>query len=424
MPVESKENLGEYTFDRTSETKTEEDTNIRIEHWERPLRDRKKGRFMVVNTSGWLFEDKSNPAPKYDLPYFQIPGILPRLNDQYYDSIVRLLQTAQRQLNRYCSMVDEHIQYHRPKAMIPRRSLDPTAYKKYTRSGVDFIEYDPVGIREPHWQLPPPLPEIIISWVSFLEKEIEMEGSVREVSLARLPKYSTRASGVLYKGLRQQDEKVLLPTIEDIDMSLQEAMKFRLLLIQKHYKPARLVKISGKNKMTTSVFIKGTELRDNSDVRVKAGVGLFSQREEKNEVVSMLIEKNLISDPRKALELLDTKGLEEFMEDEFIDVRQAERENLLMKEGKVKPKVHPDDNHLVHFATHNNERKTEDFKLWKAKPSKEWHQEHLEMHKVKLEAMAKKAQKTVMPQPETSPQGEGGRQAAMVEMLTGGGKRA
>jgi len=417
LSSEAKEDLGEYTFERTSETKTDEETNIRIEYWERPNKSRKKGRFMVVNKSGWLFEDKDNPAPKHDIPYFQIPGILPRLNDQYYDSIVRLLQTAQRQLNRYCSMVDEHIQYHKPKAMIPRGTLDPTAFKKYTRSGVDFIEYDPVGIRDPHWQSPPQLPEIIINWLTFQEKEIETEGSVREVSLARLPKYSTRASGVLYRGLKQQDEKVLIPTIEDIDMVLQDAMKFRLQLIQKHYKPARLVKISGKNKATASIFLKGTELRDNSDVRVKAGVGLFSQREEKNEVVSMLIEKGLITDPRKALELLDTKGLEEFMEGEFIDERQAERENEMLKEGKVYPLVHPDDNHAVHYRVHNDARKTDAFNLW-SKDSKLNHEKHLESHKLRMKAAVADLQKNQMQTTEQPTQQGGGTQEALLSLLS------
>jgi len=361
-----------------------EGTAIRLELWEKPYPGHDKGRFMVVG-SGWLFHDGINVSPegndkKPQIPYFQIPGILPILDDQWHDSVIRITQPAQRQLNKLKSIIDEYILHFKPKAMIPRNSLIGEELRSFTRAGVEYVIFNQLGGGNPYWQNPPAIPESIILSISNLEREIETVASMREVSFARLPKYASRASAQLFRGLKEQDEIVLTPQLDEVDANLSEAHKFRLQLIQERYNVKRLIKTVGKNKQTLVEAFRGEELRDNSDVRIRSGVDLFSQRQQKEEIVMGFIEKGLITDPRKALELLDRKDMQQFMEEEFIDERHAERENEMIRRGKVYPAVDENDNHAVHYERHNNERKKEEFRTWDKK-SQDWLMTHMDRHK-------------------------------------------
>lgn len=347
-------------FQRSNAVEPKEAMIVRKERWERPSKNYSEGRF-IVTAGGFLLWEGESPAPEGDIPYFHIQGLMPILDEQWGDSSVRIAQAAQRQFNRVGSMVDEHIQYFKPKAMIPRGALTHREKAAFCRSGIDFVEFNPTGYGNPYWQSPPPLPEMFVRWLSFLENEIETETSVRKTLQGQLPKYATRASGELFQGLLGQDQKVLYPAIEDQEVQLQAAMKYRLQLIQKHYSQARMVKITGKNKEPSVAYIKGAEIRNNTDVRIRSGVDLMRSIEAKRNVVDAMIQKGLITDPKKAFELLDVKGLEEYMEDEYIDERQAQRIIDFFKQGKAYITANKDDNHDVHFKVFNNFRKTEEF---------------------------------------------------------------
>jgi len=435
LPAESKDDIKDAGLYELDDYKTpKEPTVVRMEFWEKPSEAHPKGRFMVT-VEDWLLYDGVNPSPGGQIPYFQLPGIVPILGEPWYKSAVRVVMDAQRQFNRANSIVDEHIEYFRTKGMIPFGSLRGRDEEAFTRAGIDFVTFNP-RVGQPYFQNPPPVPETIIARLGQMEREIETQSSVREISYARLPKYASRASGVLFRGLREQDEKVLLPLIEDKNTVLEDALKFRLEIIQQHYGHPRLIKTIGRNKEPDVFYFKGAELRDNTDVKVKAGVELFSNKEVKNEVVMTFVEKGYITEPREALELLDVKGLEEYMEEKFIDERQADRENQMLKEGNAYPKVSEDDNHEVHFPKHNNQRKSSEFESW-PKKSQENLLKHMEEHKgfmVEEEKPIEEESVPTAPEVEVAPVGEGGvppppatvpttpeELVAELERLSGGG---
>lgn len=380
-----------HLFERENLEYSDEDTVIRIEFWQRPTEKHPRGRFIVATDSGWLLHTGDNPAPDHEIPYFQIPGLLPVIGEQVYDSAVRIGQQAQRQFNRYCSMVDEHIANFRIKAMIPFGSLRKGELQAFRRANVDYVIFNPRMGGNPYYQSPPPIPETIITWLHFQENELQMQTSLREVSYARLPKYSSRAPAALFEGLRQQDVSVLLPMVEEIDETCKEVMKFRLKLIKKHYDLPRLVKTVGKNKEVNINYFSGADLRDNTDIRVKSGVNIFTTRKKKEDVVMALIEKGIIQDPQKALELLDIKDLDEYMEDEFIDERQAWRHIEIMKQGKTYIAANPEDNHEVHYRVFNNFRKSEEFDTLPDK-AKRFISQRIQEHKDYMNAEAQQEQ--------------------------------
>ena len=318
-----------------------------------------KGRFLVT-CDDWLLWDKDNNTPDNDLSYFQLPGLLPRLNEPVYDSAVRIAQPAQMQFNRMNSKVDEQVENLRLKNMIPKGSMVGGDLITYKRIGVDFVEFDG-RLGTPYWQLPPPVSKDVLERLTSMEREIDASVSVREPSYGRIPKYGTRASGKLFEQLLGQDKAVLTPNVEDMDEELRPIIKHRLKLVQKHYKEGRLVKTVGRNKRVDIKYFKSADLRDNTDVRVKPGIDLLRNKQRKEEIVFAFIEKGLIKSPEEALQFLDNRTLEDYMEDQFIDERQAYRYLEIMKETDGLIAVEEEDNHDVHYRIFNNFRKTEEF---------------------------------------------------------------
>ena len=387
VPPEAKYKYSKYSYiDIEAEEKLKEDTVIRIEYHEKESKKQPNGRLVVVTSSGWLLYDGENDTP--EIPYFQLPGILPILNKQFCDSAVRIMQRSQKQFNRFGSIVDDTLSNQRIKCIVPRTAFPTGEFERYTRSGIDFVIVNPGVV--PYWEKPQSPPDLIIPWLQFQENETRNVISVRKISMGEIPAYTQRPSGPVLRGLKRQDDVVLIPQVEELDAALADPLKLRLQLIQKHYSEPRLIKTTGKNKEVSNVYLKGTELRDNTDVRVRPGVASFSDKGEANEVITIMIEKGLIKDPDQALELYQMRGLEEFMEEKFVDKRQAARENEMLKDpAKPLPKVSPDDKHEVHYEVHNNERKKEEFSLWPEK-GKTRLLEHLEEHKLE---MAKSIQK-------------------------------
>ena len=359
LPAVPKGDEGVGIFIPHNKSQSDEERTLVIERWVRPNKEYPKGRFYVI-AGDWLLWEGDSPAPDAEIPYFQFPGIFPRLGHPISESAVRVLIHPQRQFNRYCSMVDEHIENFRVKGMIPWGSLQGEDLKGYRRAGVDYVQYHP-KFGTPYMQSPPPIPETVVNWLNFMENELETESSVRKVSLGQLPKYATRASGVLYEGLRSRDKEVMYPAVDDQDEALQEAVKFRLKLIKKHYSVRRLIKTLGRNKRPIISEFKGTDLRDNTDVRVKSGVDIMTTRDKKQEVVIALVDKGFLQDPRKAMELLDVKDVDEYFEEEFIDQKQAERQIEIMKEKEIYIEADANDNHEVHYKIFNDFRKSEEF---------------------------------------------------------------
>jgi len=363
LPTVKEEEKRKGLFEGETQKENKEPMCLRIECHERPhfSEDQTKGRFLVT-CGDWLLWDKANNTPENDLSYFQLPGLLPRINEPVYDNAVRIAQPAQKQFNRMNSKIDEQVENYRLKMMHPRGSLQEGELNAMRKVGVDFVTYDG-RFGQPYWQAPPPVSKDILERLTFMEREIDTSVSVREPSYGRIPQYGTRASGKLFEQLLGQDVAVLAPNVEDMDEELRPIMKYRLKLMQKHYLEERLIKTFGRNKRPDIKYFKGVDLRDNTDVRVKPGIDLLRNKQKKEEIIFAFIEKGVLQDPQQAFEFLDNRTLEDYMEDQYIDERQAHRYLEIMKEKEGYINVEPEDNLDVHYRVFNNFRKTEEFEM-------------------------------------------------------------
>lgn len=359
LKAESKDRTDTGLFERSEFEKSDEDTVVRKEFWEMPSTEHKSGRY-IVQCQDWILYDGEKPGPKYDLPYFDIIGMIPVLDEPIGDSLVRIAQPAQRKLNRFDSLIDDHVKNWKIKGMIPWGSLRPGDKDSFTRKGVDYVTYNS-RMGAPYYQSPPPLPEFLGSVLTRAEREVDTVTSVRETSYARLPERASRASGVLFEGLRQQDEAVLISAIEEQEVALVAAQRYRLGVIQDNYDEDRLTKTAGRNKSHIVSFFKGADIRGNTDVRITPGVDILATKKRKEEAVRVLVEQQLVTDPRQALEMFGIKAIEEFYEGEFVNENQAQRQLELMKKKDIYIEANIDDNHEVMFQTFNDARKSEDF---------------------------------------------------------------
>jgi len=402
LPAEDKTKSRTGLVERTHIIKSKEETIIRLEYVEKKSKKKSEGRFAVGTSSGWLLDFRPNPFPGKQINYFKIPGILPILNEQFHDSSVRIMQNSQRQLNRLGSTVDEHLSSQRLKAIVPGGSLPPGEFERYTRSGIDFIVVNP-GMQAPFWQSPPRLSEMTIPWLKFQENEIGASINVRKFSLGEVPKYGQRPSGVFAAEMKQVDDIVLEPNVEEVDNALTKPLKFRLQLIQQHYGAPRLIKTTGENEERVINFLEGTELKNNIDVRVKPGVSLFADKQALTSVVMELVRSGLIKDADEALEALQPqfKAIKGLLDRKFIDRNQAQRENEILKDPKQPyPEPNEDDNQDIHYESHNTERKKEEFKLWS-----EEGRERLLKHLAKTKELIAASIQKVREMAETSPGG-------------------
>lgn len=320
-----------------------------------------KGRF-IVTCGDWILWDKENNTPDNELSYFQLPGLVPKLNEPVYDSAVRIAQPAQRQFNRMNSQIDEQIENYKLKGFYPRGSMLEGDLNAWKRIGVDFVEYNP-RLGQPNWQSPPSVPKDVLDRVTSMEREIDTSVSVREPSYGRIPRYGTRASGKLFEQLLGRDVAVLAPNVEDMDEELRPIMRHRLRLIEKHYSENRLVKTVGRNRIAEVKYFKGADLRGNTDVRIKPGMDLLRNKQKREDIIFAFIEKGIIQDPTQAIEFLENRSFEDIFEEQLIDETQARRYLDTMKTKNEYIQIEREDNLEVHYRIFNNFRKTEEFTM-------------------------------------------------------------
>jgi hypothetical protein len=339
--------------------KPKEETAVRLEYWEFASSDNEKGRF-IVQCGDWLLYSGPNPTPGAKQNYFHFKSAVPIIGTQFGQSMVGIGQAPQRQINRHYSMVDEHFQNFRAKGMIPFGSLrygDEQAFKRM--GGVDILSYNP-RVGAPYWQNPPALPESSLGYSQMLEGEFEIETSVRKTSYGALPKYASRPSNSLFQSLKGQDSSVMAPGLVNMDEENLAAIRLRLEIAKEHYTEPRLIKSLGKGKIHAIRSFQGSDLRDSTDVMVVPGVDIFTSRKKREDIAMKFVEMRAV-DAKKALEIMNFKGVEKWMQEDKVDEYQVNRHiEDMVATGKYIP-ADPSDNHEVCYKLFNDYRKSEEY---------------------------------------------------------------
>jgi len=321
------------------------------EYWEIASKKYPKGRHITI-ANGKLLQYEDNPYNR--LPYFVtahnlVPGRV------YGASNIEDLIPIQKEYNKTRSMRRmNQVRTSNPRLLSEVNSL----IDEPTNEPGEHLEYKK-GHNKPTWEAPPPEPGHIQAELELQLRDFEDVSGIHEVSNGAIP--TGVKSGVAISFLQEQDETKFGPIIHNIEAVYEKWAQFVLVLIQQNYLEPRLIKVVGKNNQVEVKEFQGSDLKGNTDVKVIAGSAMPKSTAARQDFVLNLWDRGILTDPHKALKLLEFGNIEEVFEDLSIDVNQAKAEEKQWLKGDLSHLTRDFFNHEVHIAQHNKFRKSDDY---------------------------------------------------------------
>jgi hypothetical protein len=225
--------------------------------------------------------------------------------------------------------------------------------------------------------------------------------------------------------LQEQDESMLSTTFGSIEEGFEKIGYQTLCYVKQYWDTPRTVKVVGRDSQFNVIVFQGSDLRDNTDIRIEAGSALPTSKSAKQALLMDLMSQGFIP-PEKGLELMEVGGVQRLYEEVQIDSAQATRENMKMSTVTqqdmeaylqtfmgvdpmtqqpmlVDPNsgqplvdemgnptapplivpVNTYDNHQIHIQVHNNYRKSQEYENL-PQPIKDLFEEHVNQHMMAL----------------------------------------
>lgn len=279
------------------------------------------GMFVVVN------DKVVYGVPYYPYTYGKYPiakmGHVPT-GKFYCDSTIVDLIPLQREYNRVRGQIIEaKNRMAKPQLAAEQGSIDPT---KVTSEPGQIIMYKP-GYRAP---VPIPLQEIpsyVLQEQDRIIADMDEISGQHEVSRGQTPTGVTAATAISY--LQEQEETKLSATYDSLEEMMEKIACLTLNYIRDYWDVPRIIKTVGVDGSFDAMVFKGSDLANNTDIRIESGSALPVSKAAKQALIMDLMNAGFI-DPNKGLEVMEIGGIQKIYEQVQQDVRQAQRENLKM----------------------------------------------------------------------------------------------
>jgi hypothetical protein len=350
---------------------------------------------IVQGFEGWPYTHQQYPFSKLDA----IPT-----GKFYTESIITDLIPLQRELNRTRGQIIEaKNKMSKPQLAAEEGSIDP---RKITTEPGQVIEYK-AGYAAPIPISLQNLPSYVAEELNRIYSDMADISGQHEVSQGSVPPGVTAATAISF--LQEQDESLISSFYDSLEESIEKTAHQTLTYVRDYWDVPRLVRIVGIDGTFDAQTFKGSQLHDNTDIRVEAGSALPTSRAAKQAFILDLMKLGFIP-PQEGLEVLEIGGLNRIYERLQEDTRQARRENLKMRvineehmfqhqeAWNAKPeeeRIDPDtqlplepplpvpvntwDNHAIHIEIHNRYRKSQSFEM--AEPlTRQLFEEHVKQH--------------------------------------------
>lgn len=342
----------------------------------------------------------------------------------YADSIIVDLVPIQREYNRTRGqMIEAKNRMAHPQLIAAEGSVDAS---KITTEPGQVILYK-LGFPAPSPLPLQNLPPYVVEEVSRLLLDFEDISGQHQVSKGQVPPGVTAATAISF--LQEQDESMLSTTFQNIEDGFEKIGYQTLCYVKQYWDAPRMVKVVGRDGQFNVMAFQGTDLRDNTDIRIEAGSALPTSKSAKQALLMDLMSQGFIP-PEKGLELMDVGGVQRLYEEIQVDSAQAARENMKMSRvteddmnaylqtfipidpmtqmpnpqlGLVDPNtgqplvdemgnptapplivpVNSYDNHQIHIQVHNNYRKGQEYENL-PQQIKDLFEEHVNQHMMAL----------------------------------------
>lgn len=378
-------------YEKEKEKDRDVATHIVAWFWERKSKKHADGRH-IISIPGIVLWAKENPALG-KLPYFKY-GYKRYGNSIWFTGPLHHVQSIQRDFNRMISIISEHVEGWRAKALIDKNAgLKEGAW---TTESFEILEID-MSKGKPQPMTTPSLSPEVMNHRDFLLGAKDMVSNVHEVSYSQLPQYATRAPASLYAQMIEQENLKIDPMVRRINRTLKHEAQFRLEMMGHYYKNDRMVKIIGVNERSTISYFKGAEMKGNYDVKLVLGVSIHQSKSIQQRMMLDLKAAGAPIEWNTIFKLLWEGDVSEKIRADIADERRASRENQAFLEGTYGKKfkdggiqIMVTDNHPVHLNIHSALGKTEEAQRWDEKTWSAYNQ-HLFQHMALVKFMMQRA---------------------------------
>lgn len=249
----------------------------------------------------------------------------------YSTSSIEDLIPLQKEYNRTRGQIIEaKNRMAKPQLVAPRGSVD--ASKITTEPGL-VIFYTP-GFEPPKPIPLAALPAYVIQELDRIKLDWDDISGQHDVSKGQVPPGVTAATAISY--LQERDESKLSPTFDSIEEAIEKTARHALVYVKDYWDVERIVKITGPDGSFDVMAFKGSDLKDNVDIRIEGGSSLPVSKAAKQALLMDLMKMGFIT-PQQGLEQMDMGGLNKIYERLQVDRKQAQRENMRM--SKVTPEL-------------------------------------------------------------------------------------
>lgn len=279
------------------------------------------GMFTIIGDNVVQFVE-GNPYMHQQYPFIKFEHI--PTGRFYADSIIVDLMPIQREYNRTRGqMIEAKNRMGHPQLLAAEGSVDAT--KINTEPG-QVILYK-LGFPPPEPLPLQNLPSYVVQESDRLLQDFEDISGQHQVSKGQVPPGVTAATAISF--LQEQDESMLSTTFQNIEDGFEKIGYQTLCYVKQYWDTPRIVKVVGRDSQFNVIAFQGTDLRENTDIRIEAGSALPTSKSAKQALLMDLMSQGFIP-PEKGLELMDVGGVQRLYEEVQIDSAQATRENMKM----------------------------------------------------------------------------------------------
>lgn len=310
------------------------------------------------------FTDSEFPFSHGKYPYSKIDHV--PAGRFYGTSVIDDLIPLQKEYNRTRSqIIESKNRTANPQMVYVKGSIDPN--KVTSEPGLQ-IPVSP-GMERPRYMTLEPLPNYVLQELDRTLRDMDDLSGQYEVSKGRTPPGIEAASAIAY--LQEENDGKLYHTVASIEEAVVDTGYRILNNVQEFWDEEKLIRVVSKNSSIEAFQFKGSDLKDNTDLRIESDSMAPKSRAARQAFITDLMKQGLIP-AEKGLRYLHLNETNRLYEELQIDSKAAQRENYKMTHiiepidemGKliVYP-VNIWDNTEVHLNEHGNYIKSEEFEL-------------------------------------------------------------
>lgn len=276
----------------------------------------------------------------------------------YGTSVIEDLIPLQREYNRTRSQIIEAKNLMaKPKLIGPKGAIDAA---KVTSEPGQYIGYEP-GLGEVKPLLMQNLPPFVADEIERILRDMDDISGQHEISRGNTPSQVTAATAISY--LQEQDDTLLAEILAGIEYGMACLGEHILSYVIDYWDQERMIKTAGKDESFDVIFLKGSALRGNKDVRVEAGSALPHSKAARQAFLMDLFKMGVFQqNPSEFLKILELRGIDKVIDNYKADIHQAQRENIKMALGNM-VQINDFDEHELHLAEHNRYSKSEEYEM-------------------------------------------------------------